>query len=87
MMIKEIFRSLLPRLASMPGEVSLYVKDLVTGESCAWQADLPLVAASVIKIPILIIVYTSTKSSSMILYYGIHSPNKQLLIVVNCGTI
>ena len=54
MMIKEIFRSLLPRLASLPGEVSLYVKDLVTGESCAWQADLPLVAASVIKIPVLI---------------------------------
>ena len=53
-MMKDILESLLPRLAALPGEVSVYGKDLLTGEACAYQADLPLVAASVIKIPILI---------------------------------
>lgn len=44
---------MLPRLAALPGEVSVFGKDLVTAEQWAYQADLPLVAASVIKIPIL----------------------------------
>jgi len=53
-MMKEVLHSLLPRLASLPGEVCVYGKDLTTGETCAYQADLPVVAASVIKLPILI---------------------------------
>lgn len=53
-MMKEILQSLLPRLAALPGEVSVYGMDLTTDEACAYQADIPLVAASVIKIPILI---------------------------------
>ena len=51
--MKEVFDSLLPGLRAMPGRVSLYAKDLATGETCAYQEDLPLVAASVIKLPIL----------------------------------
>ena len=53
-MMKETLQSLLPRLADMPGEVCFYGKDLTTGEACAYQSDVPVVAASVIKIPILI---------------------------------
>ncbi len=52
--MKEVFDSLLPRLRAMPGRVSLYAKDLTTGETCACQEKLPLVAASVIKLPILV---------------------------------
>lgn len=52
-MMHDILQILLPRLASLPGEVSFYGQDLVTKESCAYQADIPLVAASVIKLPIL----------------------------------
>ncbi len=52
--IQEPLRFMLPRLAAMPGEVSVFGKDLVTNEVWAYQADIPLVAASVIKIPILI---------------------------------
>ena len=51
---QELFVSMLPRLAALPGEVSVYGEDLVTGERWAYQADIPLVAASVIKIPIMI---------------------------------
>ena len=49
----EFFRSLLSRAAALPGEISVYGRDLTTGEKWAYQADLPLVAASVIKLPIL----------------------------------
>ena len=52
-MMKHILQSFLPRLTALPGEVCVYGKDLKTGESCAYQADLPVAAASVIKIPIL----------------------------------
>ena len=45
---------MLPRLAALPGEVCVYGKDLATGEMCSYQADVLVVAASVIKIPILI---------------------------------
>ena len=49
-----ILSSLLPRLAALPGEVSVYLKDLTTGETWAYQPDIPLVAASVIKLLILV---------------------------------
>lgn len=52
-MIREVLQSLLPRLAALPGEVCVYAKDLETGETAAHRADLPLTAASVIKLPIL----------------------------------
>lgn len=52
--MKEVFDSLLPRLQAMPGRTSLYAKDLTTGETCAYREELPLVAASVIKLPILV---------------------------------
>ena len=52
--MKNTLQSFLPRLAALPGEVCFYGKDLTTGEACAYQADLPVVAASVIKLPILI---------------------------------
>lgn len=52
--MKERLQPFLPALKALPGEISVYAEDLVTGESFAFQPDLPLVAASVIKIPILI---------------------------------
>ncbi len=45
---------MLPRVSALPGEISVYGKDLATGEKWAYQADIPLVAASVIKLPILV---------------------------------
>ena len=46
--------SMLPRMMELPGEISVYGKDLVTDEKWAYEADVPLVAASVIKLPILV---------------------------------
>ena len=53
-MMKDVLNACMPRLAALPGEVCFYGKDLITGEVCAYQADIPVAAASVIKIPILI---------------------------------
>ena len=53
-MMKDILESFLPRLRALPGEVCVYGKDLKTGENCAWQADAPVVAASVIKLPLFV---------------------------------
>ncbi len=41
-------------LESVPGDVGFYYKNLATGETEAFQPDLPLVAASVIKLPLMI---------------------------------
>lgn len=50
----EFLRSLPPRMTALPGEISVYGKDLTTDEKWAYEADIPLVAASVIKLPILV---------------------------------
>ena len=54
MIMEEVLQSFLPRLRALPGKVCVYGRDLTAGESCAFQADEPVGAASVIKIPILI---------------------------------
>ena len=47
---------ILERLRGVPGDVSFYYRPM-GGEAVAYQADLPLVAASVIKLPIMIEVF------------------------------
>jgi len=44
----------LPALRALPGEISIWAEDLTSGSVFSYQPDLPLVAASVIKIPILV---------------------------------
>lgn len=51
--MKEKLAAFVPELQKLPGEISIWAEDIVTGDAFAYQADLPLVAASVIKIPIL----------------------------------
>lgn len=47
---KEDFLTL---LHETPGKIGFYYKNLVTGEQWDWNAELPLMAASLIKIPVL----------------------------------
>ena len=51
--MNEKLSAFLPALRALPGEISVWAENLVTGEAFTFQPDLPLVAASVIKIPIL----------------------------------
>ncbi|MBR1686775.1 MAG: serine hydrolase [Clostridia bacterium] len=49
----ERFEKALTLAKTLPGSVGIYLKDTVTGEEGGWQEHLPVVAASVIKIPIM----------------------------------
>ncbi|MBR1584622.1 MAG: serine hydrolase [Clostridia bacterium] len=84
-MMNDILQSYAPRLAALPGEVSVFGKDLITGETCAYQADLPLVAASVIKIPILIEAFRQARDGllSMEETFAIRPEQK----VPSCGAL
>lgn len=53
-MMQEVFAAFRSRLEALPGEISVYAESLGQGEACVFQADAPLVAASVIKLPILV---------------------------------
>ncbi len=52
-MIRDL-QPFVPQLEAMEGDVSVFARDLATGESFSYQPDVPLIAASVIKLPILI---------------------------------
>ena len=54
MRIAEFGAWLAPQLEALGGDTGVYVKNLVTGETWSHGADVPVVAASVIKIPVMI---------------------------------
>ena len=45
---------MLARIKAIAGDVGFYYKNLVTGETVTYQEDLPLIAASVIKLPMMV---------------------------------
>lgn len=49
----EVREFILDTLARVEGQASVYYKNLVTGVTFSYQPDLPLIAASVIKLPIM----------------------------------
>jgi beta-lactamase class A len=57
--------NLLKQLQKIPGKVGFYYKNLVTGEKITFQEDMPLQAASVIKIPILIEAFSRLEAGSI----------------------
>ncbi len=52
-------------LKAYKGQVSFYAKNLVTQEVLAWNEDLPLIAASIIKIPVLIECFAQMESGKL----------------------
>lgn len=56
-MNRAYFENLENRLKQMPGQISMYYRDLTTDSSYSYQADLPLIAASVIKLPMMIALF------------------------------
>jgi len=54
MTIREVGAWLAPRLEALGGDTGVYIKNLVTGETFARGEDTAVVAASVIKIPVMI---------------------------------
>ncbi len=52
--VLSVKEKILEQLKALNGKVSFYYKNLITGETFGFQEDMPLEAASVIKIPVLI---------------------------------
>ena len=63
-------QSIIARLRGMEGDVSFYYGPLAGGEGAAYNADLPLVAASVIKLPIMIEAFRQMEA-------GLLDPNQE----------
>lgn len=61
MLSKEYFSSLEQRLAQLPGKVSMFYTCPDQNESFSYQADIPLIAASVIKLPMMITLFRLVK--------------------------
>ncbi len=55
------WEKLVPALEQLGGDTGVYVKNLVTGDTHAYAADKPVVAASVIKIPVMIEVFRQAR--------------------------
>ncbi len=51
--LPEVREFILDALARVEGQASIYYKNLITGVTFSYQHDLPLIAASVIKLPIM----------------------------------
>ncbi len=56
---------LLQQLEGIPGKVSFFYKNLITGEEIAYKITQPLQAASVIKIPIMVEAFFQAKEGSI----------------------
>ena len=54
MKICEVGAWLAPQLKALGGDTGVYIKNLITGETWQYGEDVPVVAASVIKIPVMI---------------------------------
>ena len=52
--MRKAWEQALEQVRALPGHIGFYVKDTVTGETISYQADLPVVAASVIKVPVMV---------------------------------
>ncbi len=53
------------RLGEIPGRTSFYYKNLVTGQAFSVRADRPMMAASVIKLPIMVEVFRQMKAGEL----------------------
>ena len=54
-----------PQLEALGGDTGVYVKNLITGETFARGADVPVVAASVIKIPVMIEAFRAQQAGEL----------------------
>ena len=65
MNISEFGAFITPQLEALGGDTGVYVKNLVTGETFARGADVPVVAASVIKIPVMIEAFRAQQAGEL----------------------
>ena len=65
MNIRDFGAWITPQLEALGGDTGVYVKNLTTGETFARGADVPVVAASVIKIPVMIEAFRAAQAGEL----------------------
>ena len=65
MNIQDVGAWLAPQLESLGGDTGVYIKNLMTGEIWQRGADVPVVAASVIKIPVMIEAFMQAEAGEL----------------------
>ena len=65
MNFQEFGRWITPELDRLAGDKGVYIKNLITGETFAYGEDIPVVAASVIKIPVMIEVFRAARDGEL----------------------
>ncbi len=83
--MESIKEKVLAELKAIPGKIGFYYKDLVTGESWGLNENGPLMAASVIKIPILVEAFTRMEAGDL-------DPNETVVVrqedkLPSCGAL
>jgi len=63
--IKSFSAWLTPELDRLAGDKGVYIRNLTTGETFAYGEDIPVVAASVIKIPVMIEVFRAAQAGEL----------------------
>ena len=85
MNIQEFSAWITPELDRLGGDKGVYVKNLTTGETFAYGEDIPVVAASVIKIPVMIEVFRAAQAGELSLdEIHVLSDSERL---PSCGTL
>ena len=62
MNIRDFGAWITPELEKLGGDTGVYVKNLITGETFMRGEDIPVVAASVIKIPVMIVAFRAAEN-------------------------
>jgi len=83
--IKAFSAWLTPELDRLAGDKGVYIKNLITGETFAYGENVPVVAASVIKIPVMIEVFRAARDGELSLD-EIHAL-KDAERLPSCGTL
>ena len=85
MNIAEFGAWIAPQLERLGGDTGVYVKNLITGETYARGEDIPVVAASVIKIPVMIEAFRAARAGEISLD-EIHALKDEERLP-SCGTL
>ena len=72
-------------LAALSGKIGCYYKNLVTGETCTWHGDTPVIAASVIKLYVMTEAFAQIEAGKLAMDQEITVHRKDC--VPSCGVL
>ena len=70
-----------------PAKIGCYYKNLVTGETCTWHGDTPVIAASVIKLYVMTEAFAQIEAGKLAMDQEDHRTPKGLCAVLRCADV